>query len=170
RVPVTVDGQDASSSLTLTLLRVPDGQPASLEENQLAAPVSFTVAGAWRPAIVLQAAAATRDADGNWVVTVLWKSVAVIDADFVTFVHAYDGNGQLLGTGDGPPRQGAFPTHLWEPGDRISGTHTITLDPETRPAQIAIGLYLPASGERLTATQDGAPVLNNAAVVWAEEN
>lgn len=169
RVPVTVGGQDTSSSLPLTLLRVPDGQPASLEDNQLAAPVSFAVAGASQPTIVLQAATATRDADGNWVVTVLWESLAAIDTDVVTFVHAYDGNGQLLGTGDGPPRQGAFPPHLWEPGDRIAGTHTITLDPETRPAYIAVGLYLPTSGERLTATQDEIPVLNNAVVVWAGE-
>ncbi|MCJ7550918.1 MAG: hypothetical protein MUQ30_14695, partial [Anaerolineae bacterium] len=169
RVPVTIDGQDASSSLTLTLLRVPDRQPASLEDNQLAAPVSFASAGASQPAVLLQAATTTHDADGNWVVTVLWESVATIDTDVVTFVHAYDGNGQLLGTGDGPPRQGAFPTHLWEPGDRIAGSHTITLDPETDPAQIAIGLYVPTSGERLTATQDELPVLNNAVVVWAGE-
>ena len=170
RVPVTVDGHDASSSLTLTLLRVPDGQPVPLEDNQLTAPVSFTVAGASQPTILLQAATATRDAGGNWVVTVLWESVAVIDTDVVTFVHSYDDNGQLLGTGDGPPRQGAFPSHLWEPGDRIAGTHTITLDSETRPAQIAVGLYLPTSGERLTATQSDAPVLNNAVVVWAGEH
>ncbi len=170
RVPVTVDGQDASSSLTLTLLRVPDGQPASLQDNQLSAPVSFTVPGASLPTILLQAATATRDADGNWVVTVLWENVAPIDTDVVTFVHAYDDNGQLLGTGDGPPRQGAFPPHLWEPGDRIAGTHTITLDPETRPAHIAVGLYLPTSGQRLTATQEETPVLNNAVVVWTEAN
>jgi len=170
RVPVTVDGKDASGSLTLKLLRVPDRQPAPLDGNQLAAPVSFTVAGAPRPAIILQAATTTRDADGNWVVAVLWESVATIDADVVTFVHAYDGNGELLGAGDGPPQRGAFPPHLWEPGDRIAGAHTITLDPETHPAQIAVGLYVPTSGERLTATRDDAPVLNNAVVVWAGEH
>ena len=169
-MPVTVDGQETASNLTLMLLRVPDAQQASLEDNQLAAPVSFTLSGASRPAVLLEAATTTRDADGSWVVTLLWESVAEIDTDVVTFVHAYDGNGELLGTGDGPPRQGAFPSHLWEPGDRIASTHTITLDPETRPAQIAIGLYLPTSGERLTATQGDTPVLNNAVVVWSEEN
>lgn len=170
RVPVTLNGQDAPSSLPLTLLRVPDGQPASPEGNQLVPPVSFTAGGDSQPTISLQAATATRDVYGDWVVTLLWESVATIDTDVVTFVHAYDDNGQLLGTGDGPPRQGAFPPHLWEPGDRISSHHTITLDPETRPAQIAVGLYLPTDGERLTATQDDTPILNNAVVIWAGEH
>ncbi|MBN2005371.1 MAG: glycosyltransferase family 39 protein [Anaerolineae bacterium] len=156
RLPVTRDGNVLGDAATLALLRVP-GQALGLAETSNLAQFGENAR--------LQGAQIT--AEGNvWRVTLLWESLAPLAEDYTVFVHAYAAGGEQLATGDGPPQAGHFPTHLWEPGDRIEDTHILNLPAGSAPAKIAVGLYHPSSGERLPATSAGAPLPDNAVVVW----
>ena len=71
-----------------------------------------------------------------------------------------DEAGTLKGYGDSEPGGGAYPTTGWLPGEYLTDRHTMTLAPDA-PAgtyRVAVGLYDPATGERLK-TPDGADQL-----------
>ena len=165
RLPVQQGTLDGGDALTLSLLRVPGPQSEIPGGASLPMPVSFSPNGAKHPAIELVAAEAL-GSDGEWTVRLVWDCLAPVNANLVTFVHAYDAAGNLLSTGDGPPRKGAFPTHLWEPDDRIASTHTLSFAADAEIAQIAVGLYVPESGVRLSAALGDTALPNDAAVIW----
>ncbi|MGC9523614.1 MAG: ArnT family glycosyltransferase [Anaerolineae bacterium] len=165
RLPAKLGDAEVGDRVPLALLRVEDRQPSLPETGHLPAPVTFSTDSA-EDALMLEEARVDAERDGHWSVTLFWRCRKPVDVDAVTFVHAYNAEHQLLATGDGPPKQGAFPTHLWRPGDRIQSTHTLTLEGDETPSQIAVGLYLRESGDRLPAAQDGTPLTNNAAIVW----
>lgn len=163
RVPLTVGGAPAGDMASLAQLRVPGTVPPAPDRQGLASPVAFGGDPA-SGAIVLEDATVAPGTEDTTQITLSWRSEAAVDRDLVTFVHAYDRAGTLLATGDGPPQRGAFPTQLWEPGDRILSTHALTT--AEGAATIAVGLYDPTSGERLPAARDGVPLADNAAIIW----
>jgi 4-amino-4-deoxy-L-arabinose transferase-like glycosyltransferase len=163
RLPVTAGGTDGAhlgDAADLGMLRVPDAPAAAPDWHHPATPVTLA------EAIVLRDAQVTPGAGGVWRVALVWESRAGVAADYVVFVHAYDAGGELLATGDGPPRNGAFPTSLWEPGDRVRTTHGLEVGAGAAPDRIAVGLYRPETGERAPAVQDGARLPHDAVVVW----
>jgi hypothetical protein len=98
-------------------------------------------------------------------VALCWKSRGAVAQDYTVFVHMYDQQGELMTTGDGPPMNGAFPTHLWQRGDVIRDLHhlpvaSLDLSPGAG-YRIGIGLYEPTSGVRVPAVQDGNPLPND---------
>ncbi|MGC9400107.1 MAG: ArnT family glycosyltransferase [Anaerolineae bacterium] len=159
RLPVTHAGGSAGDAAPLATLRVPGAPPTCDEMEALTPPVYFGAA------VALTHATVTPGVNG-WEVTLCWESVAPLAEDYTVFVHAYAAAGALLGTGDGPPMGQAFPTRLWQPGDRILDTHVITASEDGAPAYIAVGFYHPQSGERLPATREDARLPHDAAVIW----
>lgn len=75
-------------------------------------------------------------------------------ADWHVFVHVLGPDGALAAQHDSPPLQGLYPFWQWAEGDRAEDVHPIDLTqlPRDRPYTIAVGLYDPGSGERLTPT------------------
>ena len=74
-------------------------------------------------------------------------------SDYTVFVHLVGAGGDdaALAQGDGPPLDGRWPTSLWPPGLTLDDNHTVPL-PENLAAgtyQLLVGLYDPATGERL---------------------
>ena len=159
RFPMTSAGQPAGDTVTLTTLRLPDRQPDCSTLPVLQSPVHFG------DAIALTHAASLREAD-TWHITLCWESLAPLADDYTVFIHAYAADGTLLGTGDGPPMNQAFPTQLWEPGDRVLDTHTLSLSTETEPARIAVGLYQLQTGLRLPTTANGQRLPDDTAIIW----
>jgi hypothetical protein len=86
-------------------------------------------------------------ADGA--LTLCWTALAAPAADYTVFVHLLDPAGQPLGGADGPPVNGQYPTSAWLPGETVADRRPLRLPPG---ASLEIGLYLPASGERLPLT------------------
>jgi len=159
RLPITREGKSADNAARLTTLRVPDANPICDDMKSLKAPVTFGDAIALTHTEV-------RSDDQTWRVQLCWESNTTLPEDYTVFVHAYATDGTLIGTGDGPPMDQAFPTRLWQPGDRIVDSHTITWDEAGTPAVIAVGLYHPQSGKRLPAAKSGTRLSNDAAVIW----
>ena len=78
--------------------------------------------------------------------------------DYTVFVHLLDDAGAVVAQLDGPPNDGLSPTTIWRAGDVIRDVRPLP-DGATRAL---VGLYDPATGQRLPATQAGQPLPDNA--------
>jgi len=91
--------------------------------------------------------------------------------DYTTLVHLGQPDRVPLVTGDQPPLSGAYPTRAWQVGETIEDAYRLTL-PDDLPRgryPIWIGMYDPATGERLAATVDGEPQPNNVVLAgWVD--
>ena len=84
-------------------------------------------------------------------VTLLWSSRARPSRDYAVFVHLLDSQDQILGRADSPPRSGWYPTSVWDAGEVVVDSHTLSLR-RNLPAdqyRLAIGLYDLESGKRV---------------------
>jgi hypothetical protein len=73
---------------------------------------------------------------------------ASIPEDYWVFVHVLDDQGESLWGDDHQP---AEPASKWKPGQRVEYSRTVFIPnyPYIGPAHIRVGLYQPASGQRL---------------------
>ena len=73
--------------------------------------------------------------------------------DYTVFVHVLDNNGERIWNDDHPP---ATPTSEWEPGQAIEYSRRIMvpLYPYIGEGEVAVGLYLASTGERLALAGD----------------
>ncbi len=73
--------------------------------------------------------------------------------DYTVFVHVLDNNGERIWNDDHPP---ATPTSEWEPGQAIvySRRIMVPLYPYIGEGEVAVGLYLASTGERLALAGD----------------
>lgn len=78
--------------------------------------------------------------------TLVWSAYAAPSADYTVFVHALAADTFNLSGHDSPPH---IPTSQWQPGQLIVDVHEFDI-PSDRPITLVAGLYLPATGERLT--------------------
>ena len=89
--------------------------------------------------------------------TLFWSPRGRPSQDYTVFVHLLDSQGQLRGQADSPPTSGKYPTSVWDAGEFIADSHTLSL-PNDLPGgeyKLAIGLYDPETGRRLQ-TVDGS--------------
>lgn len=83
--------------------------------------------------------------------TLLWRSLAEVNENYQVFVHLLDEQGTKIAQADGQPVQWLRPTSTWEVGEQIVDRYGLLL-PDLLPAgqyTIAVGLYHPATGQRL---------------------
>jgi hypothetical protein len=95
--------------------------------------------------------------DREVAITLHWRSIRVPRADYTVFLHLLDSEGQVVSQHDSPPQGGAYPTSTWDSGEVVIDEHTLRPPLDLTPGlySLWVGLYLPASGERL-ATAGGA--------------
>ncbi|MDY0020142.1 MAG: glycosyltransferase family 39 protein [Anaerolineae bacterium] len=87
-------------------------------------------------------------------VTLHWEALEDIDEELVVFVHLWQpGDSSPLAQNDAPPRQGWFPTTVWQRGDRVPDAHPLELPAELAPGDYPLwaGVYRAADGTRLPA-------------------
>lgn len=86
-------------------------------------------------------------------ITLYWQAAGDSPApvDYTVFTHLLAADGRLIAQHDGPPAGGARPLSTWVPGEVIEDRHELTfLDPAyTGPARLVVGLYDPATIERV---------------------
>jgi hypothetical protein len=82
----------------------------------------------------------------------------------VIFVHALDANDVQIGQIDAAPYDNLYPTSAWRPEQIITDVRQLAAV-VTDPSQIrhlAIGIYDPATGARLSARDEtGRPLMDN---------
>ncbi|MBE2225469.1 MAG: hypothetical protein IAF02_28295, partial [Anaerolineae bacterium] len=83
--------------------------------------------------------------------TLVWQAAAEPPISYRVFVHLIDEDGQIVAQSDGEPAAWTRPTTGWLPGEIILDTHTLSLaNLPSGSYQLAIGLYDPYTGNRLT--------------------
>ena len=88
-------------------------------------------------------------------ISLLWRAEAEMSTSYRVFIHLVNADGQILAQADGEPASWSRPTTGWVPGEYILDEHGLTLPPTLPPnASLRIGLYNPATGQRLP-TEDG---------------
>jgi len=96
--------------------------------------------------------------------TLLWQTSEVIEQNYTIFIHVLDNQGNLLNQADGVPFDGLYPLPHWLPGQLIEDTRL--LDLSGQPQMLAIGIYDPATGQRLPAfDSSGQPLPDNSFVL-----
>ncbi len=85
-------------------------------------------------------------------VTLYWSGSQPTDQSYKVFVHLLDAAGRLVAQDDSLPGRGARPTTGWLPGEIIADPHPVALPAALAPGSyaVAVGLYEPRSGRRLT--------------------
>jgi 4-amino-4-deoxy-L-arabinose transferase-like glycosyltransferase len=83
--------------------------------------------------------------------TLYWQVTEKPDHVISVFVHLLDESGEIVAQSDQWP--GGLPANLWAVGQVITDEHTLNLPPDLPPGEytLAIGLYDPATGQRLPA-------------------
>jgi 4-amino-4-deoxy-L-arabinose transferase-like glycosyltransferase len=89
--------------------------------------------------------------------TLFWQVDQTPSQRYKVFVHLLDPGNHIVGQRDAEPGGGARLTTLWSPGETIVDNYGLPIHPGTPPGvyRIEVGLYDPATGERLT-QPDGA--------------
>ena len=87
---------------------------------------------------------------GEVAVELRWRAAKKPDRDYKAFVHLYAPDGRLVTQHDAMPMNELRPTSTWPPGEKIVDRHGLPL-PLDLPGrlQLVVGVYDPASGERL---------------------
>jgi len=76
-------------------------------------------------------------------ITLRWQPITRLDADYTTFVHLVNANGDKIAQSDHRPGGVYYPTSLWKPGETLIDKHTLALPADLGPAPytIVVGLY-----------------------------
>lgn len=88
---------------------------------------------------------------GESQVRISWRPQQALTANYTFFVHLIGPDGALVAQRDQPPLQGFYPSDRWLRGRAFQDQYNLTLADESPPGayQLLIGLYDPATGERL---------------------
>jgi len=103
-------------------------------------------------------------------VTLYWRADGRVAEDYTVFVHLLseprrsgESPSEPLAQHDGPPRYGRYPTSAWQVGDVVPDEHVLEVPVLTAggSAHLAVGMYLPATLERLAVTGPDGPAPDN---------
>ncbi len=92
---------------------------------------------------------------------VTWQALQPLQKDYTVFVQALDATQTIRGQEDIQPQAGKSPTSGWTPGQIITDTYSLQIDP-AGPAgsyQLILGLYDWQTGQRLSAGADDRVML-----------
>jgi hypothetical protein len=89
--------------------------------------------------------------DDELQLTLYWQAERPMDQNWTVFVHVLDSAGTLVAQHDGQPRDGRYPTSVWDQGEVVDDGHRLSLpgDLPDGDYQVVVGLYSVESGERL---------------------
>jgi len=104
-------------------------------------------------------------AAGELRVTLYWQAEQPLNPNWTVFVHLVDAIGTLKSQHDGQPRDGHYPTSVWDPGEVVDDQHLLPLPDGLADGtyRVEVGLYSAATGERLpTLDDEGNPTGDSA--------
>ena len=106
-------------------------------------------------------------------IQLFWQSNAQLTDRYKVFAQLLDATDQLVAQSDSIPAAGQRPTTGWLPGEIITDTHHLTLPPDLptdQPYRLITGLYDPATGQRLTLTNNAGDAIQVAAITLNGSN
>ncbi|MDW8350555.1 MAG: hypothetical protein RML99_01485 [Anaerolineae bacterium] len=148
--------------------RCADGRPCDGKFGDLPIGLSLEEAARWRALPVCcqfdrgvgLALDAPRDvwAGEAFTTTLVWHARARLSADYTVFFQLIGPDGRIVAQHDSPPRDGRYPTRAWGPGEVTPESRSLFVPDDLPPGQytLAVGLYDPIGGARLTTRASGS--------------
>jgi len=89
--------------------------------------------------------------------SLFWRARGPVGRDYTVFTHLLDAQERVVAQKDNPPRDGAAPTSRWRVGEILRDNYGLLVPESAAPGRylLEVGLYLPASGERLALRGSG---------------
>jgi hypothetical protein len=90
-----------------------------------------------------------------------WQSHTATRDDYTVFVHLLDASGALIVQKDSAPRDGNYPTSIWDAEEIVVDSYALTIPPDARPGpyRVEVGVYSWPSLKRLDVSNErGAPI------------
>ena len=96
------------------------------------------------------------ETDTRLELTLYWRAETPLPSSYKAFVHVVADSGPPLAQSDSVPADGSRPTTTWRPGDVIVDRHVVDISTVPRGMEhpLAVGLYDPVTGERMTPNSD----------------
>jgi hypothetical protein len=136
------------STVPLARFKIPFPAP-SLEELRKATPAAARVGDNF----MLSSYALDMDRAARRIrLALYWQSVSKSQNDYTVFVHILDSLSNVVAQSDREPREGNYPTSVWDPGEVIKDEYDLTFPSDaSTPLAIEIGMYSQPSLKRLPA-------------------
>ncbi len=100
--------------------------------------------------------------------TLYWQSLAQTDLPLTVFVHVVGADGSNYDQVDAQPREYTYPVSLWVPGEVVEDPYSLNLP--TTTYQVNVGMYLQATGQRLSMTSSDGEVVGDMWTVLESED
>jgi hypothetical protein len=98
-----------------------------------------------------------------------WQALSKTNEDYIVFVHWLDEEGQILTQQDNQPRNGTYPTGLWDEGEIVEDLYHLTVPAEfpagRAPVLLAVGMYRLETLERLAVFDENGQLLADDRVI-----
>lgn len=96
--------------------------------------------------------------------TLHWRAVKRAQEDYKVFAHLLDEVGGLVAQRDAQPVGGSRPTTTWATGEEILDNYGILIPDGLAPGEylLVVGMYLPATGERLSPSGGSVQTIDDA--------
>ncbi len=87
-------------------------------------------------------------------VELYWQAEQRAPTDYTVFVQLLDARGNLIAQRDSAPRGGTYPTSIWDAGEVIADSYTLTVPPDADAGayQLIVGMYHWQTLQRLPVT------------------
>ena len=123
----------------------PEGALVRVDGSAAAAPPAWTAGQTFGDAIRLAGYDVAPDAlqPGGAEIALHWQPLTRLGADYTTFVHLINANGDKIAQSDHRPGGVYYPTSLWKPGETLIDKHTLALPADLGPGPytLIVGLY-----------------------------
>ena len=157
-------GQIADRSAIFGRLKiVPRERPEHVIENQ----VYYDLDG--KVALIGYELTPPVDRETGLELKLYWQALSEMNEDYTVFVHWLDEGGRILTQQDNQPRNGTYPTGLWDKGEIVEDLYHLTIPAEVsagqQPVIIAMGMYRLETLERLSISDENGRHLADAQII-----
>jgi 4-amino-4-deoxy-L-arabinose transferase-like glycosyltransferase len=97
-----------------------------------------------------------------------WQALSDLDEDYTVFVHWLDEEGRILAQQDNQPRNGSYPTGLWNEGEIVEDLYHLTVPADRSLVRLAVGMYRLETLERLAAFDENGQRLAGDQIILEE--
>jgi hypothetical protein len=96
-----------------------------------------------------------------------WQAERPLDQNWTVFVHLMDSVGTLVAQRDRQPRDGHYPTSVWDQGEVVDDRHFLALPNLSDGVyQVVVGLYSTESNQRLPVLDgEGNPIGDSISII-----
>jgi hypothetical protein len=161
-------GQIADRSAVFGRIKiVPQERPEHVIENQ----VHYELDG--KVALIGYELSPPADLETGVDLRLYWQALSEMDEDYTVFVHWLDERGRILTQQDNQPRNGSYPTGLWDEREIVEDLYYLAIPPGfpagQPPVLLAVGMYRLETLERLAVFDESGQRLADDRVILRGE-